>query len=61
MRLEPGVGSDVGLPGVVLVVAVDDILREVSSSFTSTRDFIRYRIRWIVVEKLRSLRRGANR
>jgi hypothetical protein len=46
---------------IVLVVAVDDILREVASSFTTTRDFIRYRIRWIVVEKLRSLRRGANR
>jgi hypothetical protein len=45
---------------VVFVTAVDDILRELLSSFTAMRDFVRYRLRWIVLEKLRSLRRGAH-
>jgi hypothetical protein len=44
---------------IVFVIAVDDVLRELMMSFTTTRDFVRYRVRWIVQDKLRSLwRRG---
>jgi hypothetical protein len=46
---------------IVFVVAVDDILNEMLSSLTTTRDLVRYRLRWIVLEKVRSLRRGADR
>jgi hypothetical protein len=40
---------------IVVVIAVDDVLRELMMSFTTTRDFLRYRIRWIVQDKVRSL------
>ena len=44
---------------IVFVIAVDDVLHELMMSYTTTRDFIRYRVRWIVQDKLRSLwRRG---
>jgi hypothetical protein len=44
---------------IVFVIAVDDVLRELMMSFTTTRDFLRYRVRWIVQDKVRSLwRRG---
>jgi hypothetical protein len=46
---------------IVFVVAVDDILNEALSSFTTTRDLVRYRLRWIMLEKVRSFRRGADR
>jgi hypothetical protein len=38
---------------IVLVVAVDDLLRELMMSYTTTRDFFRYRVRYIVQEKWR--------
>ncbi len=45
---------------IVFVIAVDDVLRELMMSFTTTRDFLRYRVRWIVQDKMRSLwRRGS--
>jgi len=45
---------------IVCVLAVEDVLRELMMSFTSTLDFVRYRVRYIVQDKLRSLwRRGA--
>jgi hypothetical protein len=45
---------------IVFVIAVDDVLRELMMSFTTTRDLLRYRIRWIVQDKMRSLwRRGS--
>ena len=40
---------------IVSIIAIDDVLREVAMSFTTTRDFIRYRIRWIVQDKARTL------
>jgi hypothetical protein len=40
---------------IVFVIAVDDVLRELMMSFTTTRDFLRYRVRWIVQDKVRSL------
>jgi hypothetical protein len=46
---------------IVFVIALDDVLRELMMSFTTTRDFVRGRLRWIVVEKLQSLWRGGQR
>jgi hypothetical protein len=44
---------------LVFVIAIDDVLRELMMSFTTSRDFLRYRARWIVQDKLRVLwRRG---
>ena len=43
---------------IVLVVAVDDVLHELAMSYTTTRDFVRYRIRFIVQEKVQTLWRG---
>ena len=45
---------------IVFVIAVDDVLRELMMSVTTTRDLLRYRIRWIVQDKMRALwRRGS--
>jgi hypothetical protein len=45
---------------ILFVIAVDDVLRELMMSFTTSRDFLRYRVRWIVQDKVRSLwRRGS--
>ena len=41
---------------IVCLVAVDDVLRELMMSFTTSRDFVRYRLRWIVQDKIRSFR-----
>jgi hypothetical protein len=46
---------------IVFVIALDDVLRELMMSFTTSRDFLRYRVRWIVQDKLRSLWRGGQR
>jgi hypothetical protein len=44
---------------IVFVMAIEDVLREVMMSFTTTRDFVRYRVRYIVQDKLRAVwRRG---
>ena len=40
---------------IVLVMATGDVLRELIMSFTTSRDFIRYRVRFIVQDKLRAL------
>lgn len=40
---------------LIVVIAVDDVLRELAMSFTTTRDFIRYRVRWILQDKARTL------
>ena len=45
---------------LVFVMAVGDVLRELMMSFTTTRDFVRYRIRYIVQGKLRSLWRRSS-
>ncbi len=45
---------------LVFVMAVGDVLRELMMSFTTTRDFVRYRVRYIVQDKLRSLWRRSS-
>jgi hypothetical protein len=40
---------------IVFVIALDDVLRELVMSFTTTRDFFRYRVRWILQDKARTL------
>jgi hypothetical protein len=40
---------------IVCVLAVEDVLRELMMSFRATLDFLRYRVRYIVQDKLRSL------
>jgi hypothetical protein len=40
---------------IVFIIAIDDILRELAMSFTTTRDFIRYRVRWILQDKARTM------
>jgi hypothetical protein len=39
---------------VVFVIAVDDLLWELKESLLASREVIKYRVRWIVLEKLRS-------
>jgi hypothetical protein len=46
---------------IVFVVALDDVLNESMMSFRSFRDFLRYRVTWIVQDKMRLLRRGGKR
>jgi hypothetical protein len=44
---------------IVFVIAVDEVLRELMLSFTTTGDFLWHRVRYIVQDKVRSLwRRG---
>lgn len=45
---------------LVFVMAVGDVLRELMMSFTTTRDFVRYRVRYVVQDKLRSLWRRSS-
>jgi hypothetical protein len=40
---------------IVFVTVLDHIAHEIVWSFNTTRDFVRYRVRWIVVEKARSM------
>ena len=40
---------------IIVVTAIDDVLRELAMSFTTTRDFFRYRVRWILQDKARTL------
>ena len=42
---------------IVLVVVVDDVLRELIMSFTASRDFVRRRVSWTLQDKIRSLRK----
>ena len=46
---------------IVLITISDHVLHEVVLSFNTTRDFVRYRLKWIVRDKLRVMwerRRG---
>ena len=45
---------------LVFVMAVGDVLRELMMSLTTTRDFVRYRVRYVVQDKLRSLWRRSS-
>jgi hypothetical protein len=40
---------------IIFVTIVDYIAHETIVSFNTTRDFIRYRVRWIVRDKLRTM------
>ena len=46
---------------IVLIIAIDDIARETVLSFNTTRDFVRYRLKWIVRDKMRTLWRRSAR
>ena len=46
---------------IVFVIALDDFLHELVASFTASSDFLRYRVMWIVQDKLRSVARGGQR
>lgn len=46
---------------IVFVVALDDILHELRWSISTTRAFILDRLRWIVIERLRSFWRARHR
>jgi hypothetical protein len=46
---------------IVFIIVMDDLLRELVLSFNTTRDFVRYRMKWIVRDKLRVLWRGRSR
>jgi len=43
---------------IVFIAVVEHMLHEVVLSFNTTRDFVRYRLRWIVRDKLRTLWAG---
>ena len=40
---------------IVSIAAIEHIAYETVQSFNTTRDFVRYRVRWIVTDKLRTL------
>jgi hypothetical protein len=46
---------------IVLITAIDHVLHEIAVSFNTTRDFVRYRLKWIVRDKLRTLWAGRQR
>ena len=46
---------------IVVIVAVDDVLREVALSLVATRYFLTDRVRWIFVEKARTVWRRPQR
>jgi len=46
---------------IVFVVALDDVLQELVTSFTTTCDVLRYRVKSIVQGKLRPVWRGGKR
>ena len=46
---------------IVMLVAVDDVLREIGISAIAVKEFFLDRVRWIVVEKARMMWRGSHR
>lgn len=40
---------------IIVIAALEHIAHETILSFNTTRDFVRYRVRWIVRDKLRTL------
>ena len=40
---------------IVFVTVIDYAVHETVLSFNTTRDFVRYRVKWIVREKARSI------
>jgi hypothetical protein len=45
---------------IVFIIAVDDLLRELMLSCTTTGEFLWHRVRYIVQDKLRSLWRRSS-
>jgi len=43
---------------IIFFTVVDYVARETIVSFNSTCDFVRYRVRWIVRDKLRAMWSG---
>jgi len=43
---------------IIFVTVVDYVAHETIVSFNTTRDFVRYRVRWIVRDKLRAMWSG---
>jgi hypothetical protein len=46
---------------IVAIAAADHVIYETVLSFNTTRDFVRYRLRWIVRDKLRAVWARARR
>jgi hypothetical protein len=46
---------------IVFLIVIDHVLHEVVLSFNTTRDFVRYRLKWIVRDKLRTMWAGRQR
>jgi hypothetical protein len=44
---------------IVVMAMCEDIARELVTSFLATRDLVRYRLQWIVRDKVRSIWRRA--
>jgi hypothetical protein len=43
---------------IIVIALVEQLVYETVLSFNTTRDFVRYRLRWIVRDKLRTLWAG---
>lgn len=43
---------------ILSVTVIDDAIRAIVLSFNTTRDLIRYRLKWIVRDKVRVMLRG---
>jgi hypothetical protein len=46
---------------IVFLTAIDHLLFEAVLSFNTTRDFVRYRLKWIMRDKLLVIWRGRQR
>jgi hypothetical protein len=43
---------------IMFITMIDHLLHETVLSFNTTRDFVRYRLKWIIQDKLRVIWRG---
>jgi hypothetical protein len=43
---------------IVFIAAIEHLAHETVVSFNTTRDFVRYRLRWVVRDKLRKMWAG---
>jgi len=41
--------------GIIVIAALEHITYETIVSFNTTRDFVRYRVRWILRDKLKTI------
>jgi hypothetical protein len=40
---------------IIFITTIDDLWHEIVNTWSAIRDVVRYRLRWIVTEKLRSI------